>query len=130
MNKKESRCIICGEQKTGLEVSQDAVIEAIRWFKKNVTKNEKGYALVVCKQCYPKYASERKRFQRRQTLYLALGIIFALVLVIASRGALLSVFYAILVVVFMYALSLMTYVPALNVPNTKLQGANPQVKRG
>ncbi|EQD59708.1 hypothetical protein B1B_08080, partial [mine drainage metagenome] len=42
-------------EKTGHRRQRDYVIGAIRWFKKNVTKNEKGHALVVCKACYPAY---------------------------------------------------------------------------
>jgi hypothetical protein len=119
MKTSEKRCIMCGLQKNGLDVSQDMVIEAIRWFKKNVTKNEKGYALVVCKECYPRYVKDRKKFERRQVMYMALGIVFALVLILASAGSILSVFYSILVFVFMYSLSLLTYIPSLNVPVSK-----------
>jgi hypothetical protein len=119
MKTKEKRCIMCGLQKNGLEVREDFAINTIRWFKKNVTKNEKGYTLVVCKECYPSYVKEKKKFERRQMLYMALGIIFAFLLILASRGSLLSVFYAILVFAFLYSLSLLTYVPSLNIPATQ-----------
>jgi hypothetical protein len=112
----ESRCIICGERKEGLEVRSDSIIGAMRWFKRNVTKNEKGYRLVVCKGCYLDYAKQRRKFERRQALYITIGVIFALVLVFVSINKITGVLYAIAVVVFMYILSILTYTPQLNMP--------------
>ena len=34
---KESKCIICGEGKNGLEVRNDHIIEAVRWFKRKLS---------------------------------------------------------------------------------------------
>ncbi len=113
---KDDRCIICGEKKNGLSVREDYMIQAIRWFKKNVTKNERGYALVVCKSCYPKYAKARKKFENRQLLYLILGVVFAAVLVYASVDKPLAILYGMLVILFMFLLSLLTYMPELEVP--------------
>lgn len=116
---KETRCIVCGKEKDGLEVRDDKVIEAIRWFKRNVTKNEKGYRLVVCKECYPVYLKARKRFERRQALYIAVGVVFAALILFASVNKALALLYGIAIVVFVYLLSILTYVPALNMPAQK-----------
>ena len=82
---KESRCIICGEKKNGLAVRNDYVIESVRWFKKNVTKNEKNYRLVVCKDCFLKYKKARDSYQRKELMYTTLGAVFAVLLVFISR---------------------------------------------
>ena len=114
----KSYCIICGEEKNGLPIQNDMVLDAIRWFKQNVTKNEKGNRLVVCKECYPKYADRRKKFETRQATYLAIGIIFAaLGLLFAFSLATLSV--AILLIAFLYLLALLNYVPKVALPPQK-----------
>ncbi len=111
---KETRCMYCGERRDGLEIREDSVINAMRWIKRNITRNERGYRIVVCKDDFPKYLKARKRFEGRQRIYLALGIIFAITVTIAGRS-IISVFYAIAVLVFIYLFSLLTYVPALNI---------------
>jgi hypothetical protein len=117
----ETRCMMCGNRREGLDVRPDFVIDAIRWFKRNVTRNEKGY-LVVCKECYPQYAKSRKKFENRQILYMALGIIFAALIFITSVNKALAVLYAIAILVFVYLLSLLTYIPALDMPQNREKG--------
>jgi hypothetical protein len=124
--KKETRCIICGEPKNGLEVSEDWVIKTIRAFKKNVTKNEKNYRLVVCKECYPKYAKSRSGFNKRRAIYLTLGIAFGIMAVIASSFRPASFLIAIIVICVMYLLSLFSYMPALVMPVIDEKEAKPQ----
>ncbi len=121
---KETRCVICGARKNGLEVRQDFVIETIRWFKRNITRNEKGYRLVVCKECYPKYAKERSKFERRQIFYLIIGVLFTIVIVIGAGNKALALLYGFVVLVFVYLLSLLTYIPAVNTPGKAM--ANPR----
>jgi hypothetical protein len=104
----------CGERKDGLEIQEDYVIHALRWLKRNVTKDEKGYRIVVCKDDYQKYAKARKRFEGRQKLYLALGLIFAIAVILAGKN-IIAVFYAVVVLIFIYLFSLLTYVPALSI---------------
>lgn len=116
--KRNNRCIMCGEMKSGLPVKDDYVIQTVRWFKKTVTKNEKGYALVVCKECYPSYAKQRQKFEQRQILYVVLGVIFAVVLFVASTNKLIALVYGFTVLVFIYLLSLLTYIPALEIPRS------------
>ncbi len=107
-------CIVCGKPKKGIAVHEDHVIFAIRWFKTNVTKNANNNELVVCKECYPKYAKERRRYTSRLGLYIGIGIIFAILLLI-SDPSIGSFIAAIGVLIFLYALSLLSYIPRLEV---------------
>jgi nitrogen fixation/metabolism regulation signal transduction histidine kinase len=118
---RETRCMYCGENKDGLEIRDDYVLYTMRWVKRNITRNERGYRIVVCKEDYPKYAKARKRYEGRQKIYIALGLIFAVLVILAGRSAL-SVFYAIVVLVFVYLFSLLTYVPALSTAPEKGAG--------
>lgn len=111
----EPRCIICGSAKDGIAVQDDQVLGIMRWFKRNVTRNEQGYKLIVCRSCYPTYTKSRKRFVNRQVLYVGLGVILSLLLVVGGANKLLAVLYGVVVIVFMYALSLLSYMPALKV---------------
>ncbi len=111
---RETRCMYCGERKEGLEIREDYVIYALRWLKRNVTRNERGYRIVVCRDDYQKHAKARKRFEGRQKVYLALGLIFAITVILAGKN-IVAVFYAIAVLIFIYLFSLLTYVPALSI---------------
>ena len=112
----ESRCIICGERRNGLEVNKDHIIDAIRWFKRNVTKNERNYRLTVCKDCYPKYKKSRDSYLWKEAAYTAIGLIFAAVLVIASSDRLASTAYGAAIVLMMYLLSQLSYMPGVRTP--------------
>jgi hypothetical protein len=116
---RESRCIICGEKKNGLEVMDDHVINAIRWFKRTVTKNERNYNLVVCRECFTKYTKARNSYQHKEIMYTTAGAIFlALILVISDFR--LSAFAAgIAITVFMYLLSQLSYMPGVRMPEVK-----------
>ncbi|MDE1873662.1 MAG: hypothetical protein KGI04_00895 [Candidatus Micrarchaeota archaeon] len=107
-------CIICGKEKRGIDVADDLVLDSIRWFKQNVTHNERGNRLVVCRECYPKYAASRKKFESRQRLYLGLGIVFALLNVTLSR-TLASVGISLLILLLFICFSLMSYSPRINI---------------
>ena len=109
----EEACIICGKRIAGIEVRNDYILSSIRWFKRNVTRNEKGFRLVVCKEDFPKYYKQRKSFERKRSLYIGLGVVFAAALFILSEFNLYSLFYGIGIVVFLYLLSLVSYMPAL-----------------
>ena len=109
----EDACIICGKRIAGLEVRNDYILSSIRWFKRNVTRNEKGFRLVVCKEDFPKYYKQRKSFERKRSLYVGLGIVFAAALFILSSFNLYSLLYGLGIVVFLYLLSLVSYMPAL-----------------
>lgn len=113
---RKSYCIICTKEKKGIAVENDFVLESVRWFKRNVTHNEKNNMLVVCRQDYQKYKGERAKYESRQRLYLALGVIFFL-LVIARSPTLMTVIIALLVLLLFYFFSLMSYRPRINIKN-------------
>ncbi len=121
----EPRCIICGEPKQGLPVQNDWVIESIRWIKKNITKNEKNYQLVVCKECYPKYKKMYSSYKNKQAFYIVLGIIFTALLFFASRYNIFSLISGLILLLFLYLLSLLSYMPALKV---KLKASSEDIK--
>jgi hypothetical protein len=109
-----SYCIICGKKKNGIKVTDDHVLKTLRWFKTNITKNVQNNTLVVCKTCYPQYSKQRKKYISRRTAYVALGIIFLILSVIISSGAWLTALsIGIFIVILLYALSLINYMPGL-----------------
>jgi hypothetical protein len=110
--------MICGEEKNGIAIKNDRILEVMRWIKRNVTRNEKRNRIVVCKECYPKYIEARKKYTSRQVLYLAIGIIFVGIgLFIAQNlGTLLL---GVVIVIFLYLLSLLSYIPELDVKKGK-----------
>ena len=113
-NVPSSYCIICGKKKEGIKVADDHVLKTLRWFKTNVTKNVQNNTLVVCKTCYPQYSKQRKKYVSRRTAYVALGIIFLMLSVIISSGAWLTALsIGIFIVILLYALSLINYMPDL-----------------
>ncbi len=127
MMKKETRCIICGKELNGLEVKEDYVIKSMRWFKHNVTHNEKNYRLVVCKDCYVKYKKARDSYNSKTVSYLAIGVIFAALLIITGRS-LGAVAAGIAIIILMFALSLLSYMPGLKQqPNRASKGEGQQI---
>jgi Ca2+/Na+ antiporter len=105
---------MCGKRRPGIPVESDYVIEAIRWFKRNVTKDEQKNRLVVCKNDYPKYKKNRDRYTLRRFIYLSLGAVFVVLgLLLSFRiGTLLAGFA---VLIFLYLISLMNYTPKLRI---------------
>ena len=111
---RKSYCIECGNAKKGIAVRDDLVLSAIRWFKRNVTRNERKNELVVCRDCYLKYMAGRKRYESRQRTYVALGVISLIVSVVVSQQAttaLLSLFFLCL----LYLFSLLSYRPEISI---------------
>lgn len=107
-------CIICGKEKGGIGVEDDHVLGAIRWFKSNVTKNEQGNRLVVCKDCYAQYKKGRRRYESRRALYMALGVIFLVTSVAMSPRATTAA-VSLGVFALLYLFSLMSYVPKMGI---------------
>jgi hypothetical protein len=95
-------------------VEDDFVINSIRWFKRNVTRNEKNNRLVVCRECYPKYAAARRKFESRERLYIALGVVFAALNMIVARS-LASLLVSAAVILLMLALAFLSYVPRISI---------------
>lgn len=108
-----SYCMMCGKERKGIAVKEDSVLAALRWFKRNVTKDEKGNRLVVCRDCYPEYRKRRGSYESRQRLYLSLGIIFVVVSLVLSPRAL-TVLVSLLVLAVVYLFSLMSYIPKID----------------
>ncbi len=111
-------CIICGKKKKGVAVTEDRVLQLLRWFKGNVTHDLKGNSLVVCDEDLEAYKKKRDHFNSRQKIYLALGVIFAILGLIASFS-LKSITVSALVIVALYLISLINYTPGLVTENKK-----------
>ncbi len=117
--KRADRCIICGQNKPGLEVKEDYFIRWLRWLKKiGIIRTKTSYNPVVCKEDYPKYSKARRGFERRQMAYVILGVLFAALLLIAGSDKLLALLYGLILVIFMYLLSMLSYVPEVKVPES------------
>jgi VIT1/CCC1 family predicted Fe2+/Mn2+ transporter len=108
----KSYCIMCGNERKGISVAEDRVLGAVRWFKRNVTKDEKGNRLVVCKDCYAEYSKRRRAYESRQMLYLALGVAFFAISVAVSPSPV-TVLIATAVLAGVYLLSLLSYTPKI-----------------
>ncbi|MCL4379170.1 MAG: hypothetical protein M1160_02805 [Candidatus Marsarchaeota archaeon] len=119
MERKIDRCIICNEQKPGLEIAPDSFISAVRWLNEHTMRYKNPYNPVVCRQCFTKYRKARKSFERKRIYYLTIGILFAGVLVAASRLNPYSVLVGLGVVALMYLLSLVSYMPRLELPQAQ-----------
>jgi uncharacterized protein (DUF983 family) len=124
--KTEPRCIICGEAKEGLPVKEDYVIAAIRWVNRKIFHKYRNYRLVVCKDCYLKYSKQRDKYVRKQITYVIIGVLFTLALFFSSHGNPISLLYGFAVIVFMYALSLASYIPALSIQKHKAEKDRPK----
>jgi hypothetical protein len=113
-------CIMCGEEKNGLDVREDRVIGAMRWVKRNITKNAKNYHMVVCKDDFLKYKKRREGYERKQIIYIAIGVLFLALLLLFANGRYLgAIFYGLCIILFMYLLSLISYIPALEIPKER-----------
>ena len=110
--------MICGKEKQGIRIKDDYVIGTLRWFKRNVTRNEQNNTIVVCKECYPKYSGVRKKYLSRQVTYLAIGVAFLVVglLISPSLG---TAGLCVFVLLFLYLLSMFNYVPSLDIKKTQ-----------
>ncbi len=111
---------MCGKAIDGVEVKNDYVLDAIRFFNRKILHKYRNYKLVVCKDCYLKYNKGRKGFVKKQATYIGIGVIFAIFLMIGSGGNLLALLYGIIVIAFMYVLSLISYLPALKISDANI----------
>lgn len=116
MKTKESRCIICGNKREGLEVLPDYILNTIRWVK-HLTRSERNYRLVVCRDCFERYRKLRERYQRRQAECLVLGLLFAVV--ITAFNPMPGILFGIAVMLFLYLLAQLSWMPPLRMPETK-----------
>ncbi len=128
--KREPRCIYCGSAKDGLAVREDAVIASIRWFNRRILGRYRNYRLVVCKDCYLNYRKARKKYVRKQASYLVVGLLFAGLLVAVSPGNLFAYLFGFAIIAFMYLLSLVSYLPALEAEPQPQSGARQGARDG
>ncbi len=114
---KKKVCIMCGKEKDGLDVKEDHVIAAMRWVKRNITRNPKNYHMVVCKEDFLAYKKKRDSFERKRIAYVIIGVVFTVLLLSFARGRFLgAIVYGGAVIIFMYLLSLLSYMPAVELP--------------
>jgi hypothetical protein len=111
---RKTYCVVCAKEKKGIEVEDDAVLELIRWIKKNITKNEKGNKIVVCRDCYASYKASRSRYEGRQKIYVALGVLFAMVNLLISP-TLSTVAISAVIIAMMILISLLSYTPKISI---------------
>lgn len=108
-------CIVCGKEKKGIEIGDDYVLDSIRWFKRNVTKNEARNVLVVCKDCYSVYKKGRKKYESRQRLYVALGIVFVIMMIYIGGLSIQAILISIAILILFYLFSLLSYTPKIEI---------------
>ncbi len=113
--KSKSYCIICGEEKDGIAVRDDSVLRALRWFNRTVLRTPpRNNRIVVCASCYPKYKKQRSKYLSRQKTYIVLGVLFMIFGIVIAR-TITAFFLSLVVLAFLYLLSLLSYVPELDV---------------
>lgn len=106
----KGKCVICAKDKKGVEVADDAIIEAIRGFKKKL-RVATGNKLVVCRECVPEQEKRRKKFEQSLVTNGGFGIVIAVVL--GLLGGLTGVLYGLLITVFLLFFALLVYWPSL-----------------
>lgn len=127
--RKKSVCIVCGKERDGLEVKEDSMLGIMRWIKKNITKSPKNYRLVVCKDDFLAYKKKKDGYDRKQVIYVSLGILFLIILLAFSHGRFLGAFfYGAIIIVFLYLLSQLSYVPSVNMPAMATEKKNKRNK--
>ncbi|MCL4389724.1 hypothetical protein M1397_03930 [Candidatus Marsarchaeota archaeon] len=120
--RREERCIICNSVREGLPIKVDGVVTALRWLNSHTIKHKNPYAPVVCKECFVKYSKARKSYERKRISYLIIGFLFAILLIVGSHGTdPIAYLFGLAVIVFMYLLSLISYMPKLDIPEADLE---------
>ncbi len=110
---------MCSQERDGLQVKEDRILGLMRWTKSKIAKNPKNYRLVVCKECFLNYKKRHDRYERNQMLYIILGVLFLVALGIAARGSLSAIGFGIVILIFLYILAQLSYLPAVEMPQIK-----------
>ncbi len=126
---KQPKCIMCNGQKEGITIKADSVVNALRWLNSHTVKYENPTRSVVCRECFPKYMKRRRSYETKLVAYLVIGFLFAAFIVIASRANPVSFLFGFGVIVVMYLLSLISYMPPLDVPKQVLSESVRQGKK-
>jgi len=108
--------MICGKEKEGIGIRPDWVVNTIRWFNIHTFKYKNPNRPVVCRECFQRYRKQRAGFERKRIAYIIIGVVFTIVLALASKENPFSILAGLGVTAFMYLLSLVSYVPELDIP--------------
>lgn len=105
--------MLCGRERDGIEIREDNVIKAIRWLNRSILHKVRDNKIVICRDCYERYRKQRKRYVSRQRLYIILGLLLDSSILIHPT---ISTFgLGVLLLLFLYLLSLLSYTPDLKV---------------
>ncbi|MEM4389996.1 MAG: hypothetical protein QXG98_05030 [Candidatus Micrarchaeia archaeon] len=95
-------CIICGRQRSGAPVADDAVIRTIRWLKRRLGVLQ-GNKLVVCRDDMEEHQRRRQRFEKHLIQYGAIFFVLAIAMLVLS-GSLLGMLIIVVMAAFILAL--------------------------
>lgn len=132
-----NRCLICGGEKLGIPIREDAVFRAYRALihtSRTITGrgelNKRNYRLVVCRDDYPKYKKMRNSYVRKEFTYVGIGVVFTALMMLVSSTRLLALVYGFVLILFLYVLAQISYMPALDISEEpRSAGVTPSVKR-
>ncbi len=120
------RCIMCGNEKPGIAISEDSIfkvykklIHGVRIVTGRGDLNARRFNLVVCREDYPKYKKMRNSYVRKEFTYVGLGAVFTALMVIVSASKLLALAYGFALMLFLYLLAQISYMPALDIPDER-----------
>ncbi len=124
------RCVICGGEKAGIPIKEDIIfrtyrkiIHASRILVGKGELNKRKYRLVVCRDDYPKYKKMRSSYVRKEFTYVALGVVFTVLMLAVSSSKLLALAYGLVLTFFLYLLAQISYMPALYIPEEPRPGS-------
>ncbi len=127
--RKGTRCIICNQEKEGIGIKEDGLIHALRMLNSYTVKYKNPNYPVVCRECFTKYRKLRKGYERKLVSYLIIGVLFAGFIIVGSGGRPLSFLFGFAIIAFMYLLSVLSYVPELEIEQNKVSGTKPKAKK-
>lgn len=85
---------------------------------------------MVCKACYVKYKKAHDSYVKKEVAYIIIGVVFAALLISVGRSAS-SLLAGLVIIAFMYILSLLSYMPSLVMPNDAHSTASsPELVKG
>ncbi|BCS90996.1 MAG: hypothetical protein ARM1_0453 [Candidatus Micrarchaeota archaeon] len=116
----ETRCIICGKRKPGLEIDTSTFMfksfKKLVYTKRKLLRQEtkkRDYTLVVCKECFPTYYKLYRSYRNRKIFYIAILILGLFVAVLS--GSLAALLYLIIIAALLFILLLLSFIPKLKV---------------
>ncbi|MCL4403669.1 MAG: hypothetical protein M1500_00255 [Candidatus Marsarchaeota archaeon] len=116
------RCVMCGAEKPGIPIREDVVFRAYRALihaSRTITGrgalNKRKFNLVVCREDYPKYKKLRNSYLRKEFTYVGIGVIFTALMMLVSPSKLLALAYGLVLILFLYILAQISYMPALDI---------------